>query len=124
MGAHAKYGTWVLDEPTPAIYHLSGRRALASASSSHASPSERGEAKAAPVLDAASLAGSNSGSQSFVAAVDGLQPPGPAAAPIGSGSEGQSPTYKFRGLCFHCDQKGHSFKFCPAKRDGASSSGE
>ena len=124
MGAHAKYGTWVLDEPTPAIYHLSGRRALASASSSPPLPSEGNEAKAAPVLDAASLAGSNSGSRSFVAAVDGLERPGPAHPPTGSGSEGQGPTYKFRGLCFHCNQKGHSFKFCPAKQDGASGSVE
>ena len=119
MSAHAKYGTWVLDELTPAIYHLSGRRALAISSSmvSGSQITEDNGASSGPVLDAGSLAGSNSGTQSFVAKVDGLQRPGLVAPSQqgGSGPESQKPTYNFRGLCFHCNLKGHSFKFCPSK---------
>lgn len=121
MGAHAKYATWVLDDPKPIVYHLSGRRAVAAAggdagagTEEKAGTSGRGEAEPLNILEPEAIAGSNSGTQTFQARVEGLQRPGQGGNQQGSRSA-EGPSYKFRGLCFHCNRKGHSFKYCPAK---------
>eukprot|EP00873_Tetraselmis_striata_P016317 jgi/Tetstr1/436581/TSEL_025378.t1 len=115
MAAHAKYGTWVLDAQRPLVYHLSGRKVAAAASGGGGQHGTRDRSgNTAEGADWESLANS-SGAASFYVNVAGL------ASPPASGDPAQPaqhpPGYRFRGLCFHCNQKGHSFRFCPQRED-------
>lgn len=107
IDSHGKYGTWVLcdDDEVPATYHLSGRKVVADAGG----PSQEEKALIAERLVSETEATMWTANRvSIHADVPGLAaaaPSVPAAAATAGG--------KFKGVCYRCQAKGHSFRFCP-----------
>ena len=109
LGAHAKHGTWVVEEDSrPVTYHLSGRKVQAEDRASRI----RAEGDAG-VRSVTAMPAMHDGpvwaeaTTSIYAAAPGLAPP-PCAAPCAP-----PPSSRFRGVCYRCQAKGHSFRFCP-----------
>ena len=120
--AHGKYGTWVLcdDEDSPATYHLSGRKVVGDTGGSRC---EKTAIIAESLLHTeATTMWSPTNRVSIHATVPGLA----AAASSGpvipddaqtASSRDEMPSAagrgKFKGVCYRCQAKGHSFRFCP-----------
>ncbi|KAL7548360.1 hypothetical protein ACHAWF_011652, partial [Thalassiosira exigua] len=122
-GVHAKYGNYVFfdgddgdGEDQEVLYHVSGRKARAAlATSDRASgdPSTVGgsEPRRNSAFDPREK--SFTTARRAVAVVPGLDF-GPPAGGDGDGDGNRrGGSKKFRQRCFHCGEKGHSFKFCP-----------
>lgn len=111
--AQAEYGTYVLQtsETEDVIYHLSGRRARAVSEMSadqdklDNNVEESNGGPQAPAIHGSSF----TTARTCKAIVPGLTILGQ-----------DQPRHKtnFKQRCFHCGQKGHSFKFCPDIRGG------
>lgn len=120
MQVHSKYGNFVLDQGVgEIIYHLSGRRVRAASSPVSLSPedpqtatscidnitAESNRDKETDATDETSTSFTHA--RSCRAIVPGLEV-------IGGPHQSKSPKQKrFKQKCFHCGQKGHSYKFCP-----------
>lgn len=125
MEAHDLYGNYVLDQGKEVLYHLSGRRARASAQEGaalgtstdnrdwHTKEEEEEEHKSlddhqsVPGKEASNNTESFTTARSCRAIVPGLEllpsPPSCTTRPSG----------RFRQRCFHCGVKGHSYRYCP-----------
>ena len=118
--AHGQYGTWVLcdDEDSPATYHLSGRKVVADMSPRRCEETAI-LAESLPQTDATMWSPTNR--VSIHANVPGLAAaasPAPATAggaQVASVRERASAAGRgrFKGVCYRCQAKGHSFRFCP-----------
>ena len=126
LGAHAKYGTWVIKavDDLPVTYHLSGRKVQATSQEETdgegASPSEFPGAVQVTALAAGSVAQGVVPTWSEHRASIHLSVPGLAHAASAPGvrtaavsSAPARPTGRFRGVCHLCKAKGHSFRYCP-----------
>jgi hypothetical protein len=139
------------DDTSPVTYHLSGRKVLAqqaTATPRHAAEEActtsidavcaagGGAATstahaiaplvAAPIPPSSSTASSSwdwaESRRSIHASVPGLAPPVCTAQPGGDpAAPPDLSTRRFRGVCFRCQTKGHSFRHCPLNSDSYSS---
>ena len=138
--AFPDYGTFVLDdmEAKEVIYHLSGRRVRAAAtqrgktgidsneptkvSHPNTATASSNETAALPTNDKQEQSAIDNGRSSFTTArscravVPGLDIIG-APADADAKSSQPKPKGRFRQNCFHCGQKGHSYKYCPNMTD-------
>ena len=117
MAQHAEYGTYILDQGTAVVFHLSGRKLRASDDSEDLGDvcSGRGPVtfsqdtarSMASAPDGRAAAGFVRGAETWVATAHavGLER---ASCPLEP-----SKTHKFKGRCFLCGAKGHSKTFCP-----------
>ena len=120
-GVHAAYGNYVFlesgAEDEEVLYHLSGRKAVAAPSAPHGGVGT-------PVVHDEGLrpgrggafeprGGSYTVARRATARVPGLAVVEAVVAPGGPGRGGQGRRPRFRQRCFHCGEKGHSFRFCP-----------
>ena len=120
--AHAEYGTYVIQpnqkdqngivkEEKEVLYHLSGRRARATNeqedNTSPALTRITTESQTSSTLKAV-YGNSFTHARSCKAIVPGLTIVG-----NDSSDKPKNQQKKFKQKCFHCGQKGHSFKFCP-----------
>lgn len=114
---HATYGNYVffdiekVDEQHEVLYHMSGRkvRAAAPVTSNDAVHSDDTESKSENATSLYPQEKSFTTARRAMAVVPGLDS-------IDDGKvKSSKPQTKFRQRCFHCGEKGHSFKFCPQK---------
>ena len=123
-GVHAKYGNYVFFEEgggdEEVLYHLSGRKAVAAPSGP--TPGEGGSRL--EVLDEDLRPGGRGdsfrphGGSYTVARRATARVPGLAVVASKKSWEGgqgrdQNQRPRFKQRCFHCGEKGHSFRFCP-----------
>lgn len=110
VSAHTKYCDYVLNQGRAVIYHLSGRKLL------HEPTKRAVEVQIPPSLKEEK--GSYNQPHSHVFAMDWsfckLSPPSRASVSFNSPSKAPS---KFKGKCFGCGNKGHSYQFCPYGSD-------
>lgn len=117
---HSKYGNYVYfdndtpEEQTEVLYHMSGRKVRAATTTS--TPSEQEIPRVKPGGQGSNRSfnpqpNSFTSARRSIASVPGLEfvPP--------SESGNNKTQKKFKQNCFHCGQKGHSFKFCPSLQE-------
>ena len=118
IGAHAKYGTWVLsdDDESPVTYHLSGRK-VAVAQAPRGTDEEvqfdapLGASSAQLAEPEAAMWTANC--MPIHAAVPGLASAVAPTAFLDADTLAMKRSGKFKGTCYRCQAKGHSFRFCP-----------
>jgi hypothetical protein len=121
--AQKEYGTYVLDQGVEVIYHLSGRRAIATSDRDEVQVDAGvGIIEAPPIVHQEGscnpLEGSFTTARSCRAMVPGLRMLSCDTSNKYKDNE-RPPTKEFKQRCFHCGQKGHSKAFCPQRVDRA-----
>ena len=113
---HAQYGNYVIFDSsnsqtqTEVLYHMSGRKVRAADTASSSSETDLQQSDQADNNDAVMFnpqANSFTAARRSIAKVHGLEF-------ITSEKGDRNMQKKFKQNCFHCGEKGHSFKFCPS----------
>lgn len=121
--AHPKYGNYVLDQGEEVLYHLSGRKVRSSTTTKSAPDDSgcegKGKGESCFTLALTKISRceeSFTTAQSARAFVPGLELIQDPTATLGSNSVGLPPKGRFKQRCFHCGVKGHSYRWCPTRK--------
>ena len=126
MDAHKTYGTYVLDQGKEVLYHMSGRRVRAVDDNDaknhnhkptiHNSERDSDLTEIQKIMPQQPLEGSYTTARETRAKVPGLAFLCDQEEQKDKKNQKHSMNKKpFKQRCFHCGQKGHSKKFCPAR---------